>query len=196
MTPPGAVATRPDRYTPPMRRRLLLLTCAAACAGLPACSSRAPVSQAQKAAIPEDRPADFTLAMSVYSPASARVAGTLQRSLRPARYIVEPDGALRVATGAAARVSTFPPRARELTPRQMDQVWRLVRDTALLDPTNPARVEDPETVELSPDRTTATIYIAFADRRTSLRLLLDRGSDDALSAERIADHLASLGFIN
>jgi hypothetical protein len=132
----------------------------------------------------------------VYSPASARVAAKLPRALRPARYIIEPDGALRAASGVAAKASTFPPLARTLTPRQMDQLWRLVRDTALLDPTNPARVDDPQTLELSPDRTTATIYIAFGDHRASLRLLLDRGSEDALSAERIADHLAALAFLN
>jgi hypothetical protein len=176
--------------------RLLPLLAAACLALLPACSSPRVEPRPEATAIPEDRPADFTLAMTVYSPASPRVAATLPRALRPARYIVEPDGSLRAASGPAARAATFPPLARTLTPRQMDQVWRLVRDTALLDPANPARVEDPLTLELSPSHTTATLYIAFADRRTSLRLLLDRGSADALSAEQIADHLAALAFLN
>jgi hypothetical protein len=179
-----------------MLRAAAVLLCLFASLPLGGCLSRRVEPRPAQAAIPEDRPADFTFAMTVYSPASARVAGTLPRALRPARYVLEPDGALRAAAAAAARATTFPPRARTLTPRQMDQIWRLVRDTALLDPSNPARVEDPETVELSPDHTTATIYVAFADRRTSLRLLLDRGTSDALSAERIADHLAALAFLN
>jgi hypothetical protein len=181
-----------------MPRAAVLAFCLLAPLALGGCLSRRAEPPPAQAAIPEDRPADFTLAVTVYSPVSAKIAGALPRALRPARYVVEPDGTLRAAptTPAPAARAAFPPRARTLTPRQMDQIWRLLRDTALLEPTNPARVEDPGAVELSPDRTTATLYIAFADRRTSLRLLLDRGSEDALSAERIADHLAALAFLN
>src|SRR5438105_14278814 len=70
--------------------------------------------EAARAAVPRERPADFTLAATVLSPGSVD-AKKLPRSLRPGRYIVEADGVLRAATGPGATTTTYPRRTRQLT---------------------------------------------------------------------------------
>jgi hypothetical protein len=175
-----------------MRPSWPILWLAPALLALAACSST-PRAPEPAAPISGSRPADFTLAMTVYSPTRAAATGTLPRALRPARYILEPGGTLRAASGTTA--PAYPPAARQLEPHQVDQLWRLLRDSPLLDPANPAQVQDPELIELSPSRTTATIYIAFGGQRRSLRLLLDRSTEDALTAERLANRLADLAVI-
>lgn len=124
-----------------------------------------------------------------------RAVPNLPRSLRPARYIVEADGVLRVSIGAGASTTTFPSQTRQLTPRQLDALWRQLRATNLLAQGNAARIEGPEEAKRAPDRTTALIYASFDGRRVQLRLLLDRGSDDAVAAERLVDRLAELAWI-
>jgi hypothetical protein len=154
-------------------------------------SSPAPVRRAEAPA-PQARPNDFTLAMSVYAPAGTQES-KLPRSLKPGRYVLEPDGALRGGSGAKA--PAYPPIARQLTPEQMDQIWRLVRDSELLDPDNPARVDDPSAISVSPDRVMATVYLAAAGTRRSLRVLMDRGSPTAMAAEQLADRLAEMAWV-
>ena len=77
----------------------------------------------------------------------------------------------------------------------MDQVWRLVRDSELLDPDNPARVDDPSSIAVSPDRVMATVYMSGAGRRRTLRVLMDRGSPTAMAAEQLADRLAEMAWV-
>lgn len=172
-------------------RFLAVWACVAALtAGLSGCSSApAPVVREAEAA-PGPRPQDFTLAMTVYAPAAA---GALPRSLRAGRYVVEPDGSLRAGLGE--RAAAYPARTRQLTPGEMDQLWRLVRESALLDPDSPARVEDPGSIAVSPGRAMATVYIAGAGARRTLRVLLDRSSATAVSAERVADRLAEWAWV-
>lgn len=144
--------------------------------------------------IPQDRPADFTMGVTILAPDRPAPKGELPRSLRPARYIVEPDGALRVGLGAGASAKTYPARTRQLSPRQMDQVWRAVRESGLLDPGNPGRINWPEEGVRAPDRTAALFYIAFGGGRATVRVLLDR-SPGSLQAERVVDALAELGWV-
>ena len=150
--------------------------------------------RAAEPSVPTSRPYDFTLAMTVYAPAGARAA-QLPRSLRAGRYVVEPDGSLRAGLGE--RASAYPPLARQLTPEQMDQLWRLIRDSALLDSDNPARVEDPGAIAVSPGRAMATVYLGGAGvgPRRTLRVLLDRSSPTAVSTEQLADRLAELAWV-
>ncbi len=144
-------------------------------------------------ALPDDRPRDLAIAATVFSPRVPLPDTQLPRSLRPARYIVEADGVLRSTQGQAA--SSFPPRTRQLTPREVDQLWRLLRDSGLLDEGNPARLTDPEGAVRSGDKTTAMVYVSFEGRRTTLRVLLDRSSPDAIEAERLVDRLAELSWV-
>lgn len=119
----------------------------------------------------------------------------LPRTLRPARYIVEADGALRAAVGPGADANTFPGRTRQLSPAQFDALWRTLRQSGLLDADNPSRIEDPEAITRSPDRTTALVYVGFAGQRVTLRILLDRSAPGAIETERLIDRLAEWAWI-
>lgn len=168
---------------------VVVLACLAGCGSTPALPPPKPV------ALPDARPADFTLAVTVLAPAHDRARpADLPRSLQPGRYIVEPDGSLRVALGPGSTVTTFPPRTRTLSPRQMDMLWRQVRDSGLLDPGNPGRITGPEEALRSRDRTTGLFYIAQEGNRATVRVLLDR-SEASLGAERLVDRLAELGWV-
>jgi hypothetical protein len=160
-----------------------------------ACGSSSPISgPVQGPPLPDQRPADFIMSATVFSPRAAE-AVSLPRSLRPARYIVEADGVLRAGTGTDVGINTFPPQTRRLTARQWDALWREVRDSGLLDPGSPARVDDPETLQRDPTRTTALFFISFAETRATLRVPLDRSDDVAVSAERVVDQLAELAWM-
>jgi hypothetical protein len=136
---------------------------------------------------------DLALAATVFSPRVPLPESGLPRSLRPARYIVEADGVLRAAQGPTS--PGFPPRVRQLAPREVDQLWRLLRDSGLLDEANPGRISDPEDAVRSGDRTTALVFVSYSDRRTTLRILLDRSTQDAIEAERLVDRLAELSWV-
>lgn len=172
-----------------MMRRLAIAVMVAVCG----CSSK-PRPVAQPEPIPDERPVDFVLAATVFTPENLKT-DSLPRSLRPARYIVEADGALRASVGPGATVTTFPPQTRQLTAKQVDGLWRQIRETDLLDAGNPARVNDPEAIPRTPDRTTALVYVGYSGKRVTLRLLLDRASEDSLAAERLMDRLAELAWI-
>jgi hypothetical protein len=177
------------------RSTLLMLAPAVAAVVLAACSSSRPIPAAAEPIPPDDRPADFVLAATVHSPESMSKA-RLPRSLQPARYVVEADGVLRAAVGGAAQTTTFPGRTRQLTPREFDALWRLVRESGLLDSQNVARIEGPDDLTRAPDRTTAIVYVSFGGRRMTLRTLLDRTSPGAAETERVIDRLAEWAWVN
>ncbi len=54
------------------------------------------------------------------------------RQLLSARFIVEPDGTLRAATGPGCREETYPAIVRVLSRGQMLDLWRAVRNHALI----------------------------------------------------------------
>ena len=125
-------------------------------------------------------------------------AGQLPRSLRPARYVIEADSCLRAAVGPDADATTFPARTRQLTAAEVDGLWRQLRDSGLLDPASPARIEGPEPAAKAAGgstRPTALVYASFGDYRTTARVVLDRGGTEALDAERIVDRLAALAGV-
>jgi hypothetical protein len=179
------------------------------------CGSTPRLPETAAAPLPENRPRDFELAVTVLSPPGARDQADqselmdeegqfgpppgsgpkLPRSLRPARYIVEADAVLRVAEGEGAKTTTFPLRTRQLSSRQFDALWRQLRQSNLLAPGNPARIDAPEDAIRSPDRTVALIYTSYESQRVTLRVLLDRRSEDAIAAERLVDRLAELAWI-
>lgn len=178
-----------------MRSTFLKLAAAVLGLALAACSSSRPIPAAAEPIPPDDRPADFMLAATVHSPESMSKA-RLPRSLQPARYVVEADGVLRAAVGEDSQTTTFPGRTRQLTPREFDALWRLVRESGLLDAENAARVEGPDELTRAPDRTTAIVYVSFDGRRMTLRTLLDRTSPGAAEVERVIDRLAEWAWVN
>jgi hypothetical protein len=162
---------------------------------LGACSSPPRVAPPAGTPVPQERPSDFVLAATVLAGARTGDPAGLPRSLQPARYIVEADGALRAATGPGSDEQTFPPRSRQLSPREFDQLWALVRDSGLLDPACPARVDDPSTIERAGPRTTALLWVSYADTAATLRVPLDRTGPQALPTERIVDRLAQWAWV-
>lgn len=160
----------------------------------PIAACRSAPTLAPAAAPPVERPADFVLAATVHAPANAAEA-QLPRSLRPARYVVEVDGSLRAAIGHGSGEQTYPPITRVLTPRQADQLWRLVRDSGLLDPAHPGRVGDPASIPRPGNRFTALIWISYADQATALRVPLDRSPEWGLPAEQLIDRLADWAWV-
>jgi hypothetical protein len=173
--------------------RLTRLVTILMAAMLGACSS-APRMPPPPEPPPDERPDDFVLAATVLTPPEARLS-RLPRSLRPARYIVEPGGMLRASVGPGASTTTYPGETRQLTPREFDALWREVRSSNLLSPGNPARVNDPEAIARSSDRATALIYIGYADHRVTLRIILDRSTPESVTGERLIDDLAELSWI-
>lgn len=149
-------------------------------------------------------PADFAVAVTIYSPltdpaeinASARI-------LRPARYIVEPDGVLRASVGSGSRESTFPPIARRLSEEQIEALWRAIRDSGLLSPDSPRRIGSGEGYvppSLDAERaTTAVLYCAQnGDRGWWAVTIAGDGVDvDALSTlatRQLVERLARLSW--
>ena len=66
-------------------------------------------------------PADFALAVTVMGEEV-----TTGWVLEPARFVIEPDGVLRAATGAGVGPSVYPPRTRRLTDAQVSDVYSVV----------------------------------------------------------------------
>lgn len=52
--------------------------------------------------------------------------GTTGWVLEPARFVIEPDGVLRAATGAGVGPTVYPPRTRRLTDAQVNEVYSVV----------------------------------------------------------------------
>lgn len=116
-----------------------------------------------------DYPADFSLSVTVMT--RGRETDDSGRDLsfgrdladRPGRYIVEPDGLLRAATGAGATTRVYPPRTKYLTDRQMADLWKKLEwmrpDLQIGDPGEDSPVRT--------DASTAIIHISANGRKTT-----------------------------
>jgi hypothetical protein len=180
---PGAFP-RPSRTFRALRAGVAAL--AMACAG--ACAPARP-----DPALILDAPPDFSIAVTVL-PGDAP-SDSIPRALRPARYLVEPDGVLRVSTQPASRAWSYPPATRQLTGREMDRLWRLVGPAGLLDPATPARLTRAEGADAPGPVAVAIIFAQFAGRREAYRTVLARADAQQVLAERLVDHLADLAWI-
>ena len=151
---------RRGHYTPAMSvaRSIAVATCLWLL--LAGCSS-APVvrREPEPAVLPDQAPDDFALAITILGPATdpAEIDATA-RPLRPARYIVEPDGVLRAAIGPGATPRVYPGQTRQLDAGQMQRLWRLTAGTGLLDGDTLTRIDNTETFFPSRERTTALVY--------------------------------------
>lgn len=116
-----------------------------------------------------DYPQDFSLSVTVMTPGRETDASGRDLSFgqdladRPGRYIVEPDGLLRAATGAGATTRVYPPRTKYLTDRQMADLWNRLEwirpDLQIGDPG--------EDTPIRTSHSTAIIHISANGRRTT-----------------------------
>lgn len=168
---------------------LLLLATLAACAG-PGRFEEQPDLPAQRA------PGDFAIAITVYSPVtSAAGLDALPVRLRPARYVLEPDGALRARVRPRLTEDDYPPRIRTLSGEQVDRVWRLASAGPFANPDEPSRIGGPVEVTPAADRTDAVIYIADAHSRRFYRVNLLGASEPARAAAELIERLAQLAWV-
>ena len=168
----GALYTR----TMPRVLKLLLL---AALLLLPACgATRHPEV---------GHPTDFALGITVLAD---RDAPRQPRHRRPAQYLLEPDGTLRVAVGAGVEPSTYPPRVRRLSRPQVERLWTLV-DAAAYNADHPAVLSDPLAFRPTPRDGWALIDVTADGQRHHLGLQIDQDP----SAQRLIDELAALSWI-
>jgi hypothetical protein len=167
-----------SRSIRPVLAALILLTPAllGACAASPGPDAS---TDAAATPLPESRPADFTLGLTVYTPdIPVRRPGQ-----RAARYTVSPDGWLRTAVGQGATASTHPPIARLLTPDQRDEIWSLLRAA------NPESVS-PALTQPSP----ATFDSHAQGQRTTLAM--PEGEPETEPFITLADQLAAWSWIH
>ena|GEM_PF-1041520 len=145
----------------------------------------------------DDAPRDFVLSVTVFNPAADERTPieVLPRPVRPARYVVESDAVLRSAVGPGVRPGMHPPRTRQLAQRQVDQLWRAVRDSGLLEPAQPTRIESVETFLPPPTGPTAVVEVAVAGDRRAFSVPLDTGDAEAIAVRQLVDRLAALAWM-
>lgn len=133
-------------------------------------------------------PGDLALGVTVLG---SREAVGLPRAQRPAQYILETDGSLRVAVGAGVEPSTYPARVRRLTPRQVAHLWALVTAGQFNSPDHPGHLDDISAFRPNPRDGWALIDITANAKRQIVAL---RPADDPAGA-RVVDELAGLAWI-
>ncbi len=142
----------------------------------------------------DEPPADFAVAATVYAPPPASPAAPPPpRPMRPARYVLDADLVLHSALGPGLDETTFPPQTRRISQRDADRLWRLIRDSGLLDPGSPHRVDAAETYTPRSDRTTAVLTVSYAGVSRSSRILMDDGS--SAPGRGVVEELALLAWV-
>lgn len=134
-------------------------------------------------ALPEEPPEDFGLAVTVF-PADA--------GLTPARYIAQPDGSLRAATGPGAGVGTFPPVVRLLDHDQRRRLWWLTLDTRAHDPTGPWAVASPDTLDVQ-SQGAVLVTTAYWGARTSAAI--PQQGSESIQARALVEELERLAWV-
>jgi hypothetical protein len=144
----------------------------------------------------EDPAPDFSLSVTVFNPtATGDAAAALPRPHRPARYIVLPDAILRASVGTGSWTGTFPPETRQLSEAQYRDLWRLTRNSGLLDPDSTARIPTSDRYLPREGRPVAVLDVTTGGRRVSSRVNLDATSPEAGATETVIDRLAELAWI-
>lgn len=135
-------------------------------------------------------PRDFALAVTVYAPADRTATATRPAATRPARYLLEPDGLLRVALGPGAGDATYPDATRTLTSTQVAALWNDVRGGPWLSPDAPGRIGSTQTFVPPPGQTVYLITVTGDGQRRSFTAdPRDRG------ASAIVNRLAALSWL-
>ncbi|MFN0012816.1 MAG: hypothetical protein ACKVS8_14375 [Phycisphaerales bacterium] len=171
----------------PALAHLALLACLSGCAAEPAADKS--VAQTPTSVAP---PSDFALGVTVYPvQTGGSTAGlALPAYARPARYILEPGGALRVATGTGLTASTVPPITRTLAPEEAAALYTAMRDANLLVAGHGGTIGFPTAYVPPPHRSTTLISYSADGRRASLAL---PASDP--SVRPLVEKLAALGWV-
>lgn len=133
-------------------------------------------------------PGDFALGVTVLG---ERDGARLPRAQRPAQYLVEADGVLRVAIGAGVEHTTYPPRVRRLSARQTDRLWSLVQSGGFGDAEHPARIDDPAVFRPTPREGWAVFDLSAKGERQTLAIRIE---EDAAAAQ-VIDELAGLAWL-
>lgn len=133
-------------------------------------------------------PGDFALGVTVLG---SLEGAKLPRAQRPAQYLLEADGVLRVAVGAGVDHTTYPPRVRRLSARQTDRLWSLVQAANLQGAEHPGRIDDPAAFRPTPRDGWAVIDLSASGERQTLAV---RVEDDPAAA-LVVDELAGLAWL-
>jgi len=115
---------------------------------------------ATSATLPDDRPGDFALLITVYPVEADKTALPDPRWLRPARYAVDPDGRLRAESGIGVSRPGFPPLVRELDPGEVDRLYALAAQAG----PGQAEVPGPQVFTPPADRRVALLEISAEGR--------------------------------
>lgn len=133
-------------------------------------------------------PADFAVAVTVLAPEGGEGE----------RYIVEADWVLRAAVGRGVNEDVFPPRTRQLTEREMVELWGRVEGTGLEDRESPyvvGRWSNPRGEGAEVEGPVYLVYLVTdGDRRL---LALESGvaeAGDVEAARGLAEALAGLAW--
>ncbi len=187
----------PTSIKPGILLALLALTLSS-CATAPREPDLAPARPAAPvAATPPD---DFRIGITLLGPLRAASAtAALPRSLRPGRYVVEPDRVLRVSLGAGAQETSFPPQTRRLTPAEFAQLWQAANSAGFLDAAHPNLATgsgevDPETIQ---GKTVYVITTHAASRRELLVMETDpECAQRCEQAKGVVDWLAEKAWMS
>jgi hypothetical protein len=133
-------------------------------------------------------PADFALGVTVLGSADAPRQA---RALRPAQYLVEADGTFRVAIGAGVEPTTYPPRVRRLSRRQVERLWSLVDAAGYNEPAHAAGITNVEAFRPTPRDGWAIIDITARGDRQALGINMEQDEN----AARLTEELAGLAWI-
>lgn len=165
-----------------MRHTTLLAAMAAGlwgCAGTPAPAADGP-------------PPDFSVSVTVID-SEVPAGPALARSMRPARFIVEPDWVLRASVGPGSRATTYPPAMRTLSRAQVLQLWRAVNTAGYLTSDARAQVAGTETRTPEVRKPTALVYVCGNGVHRSVMKTLD--APDAGPTRQLIDRLSGLAWV-
>lgn len=120
-------------------------------------------------ALPDRRPADFTLGVVVFGDEDASDVSSLS-----ARYIVDASGYLRASVGAGSDAATYPKITRRLNEEQLDQIWSMVKGFELSEQsTNETMLMDGYLIEIRSEQTSQAWIVEDGSAGVVVDLLAD-----------------------
>ncbi len=90
--------------------------------------------------------------------------------------------------------ASYPGRTRTLDHRQVERLWRLIEDSALMRPDHPFRIASAENFVPLPDRPVAVISVSRDGRREIVAVSVDADDADGEAARQLVDRLAGLAW--
>jgi len=115
------------------------------------------------------------------------------RGRRPARYVVEADRGLHAGEGRGVTPEYYPPLTRRLTKMQMDELWRVVRDSPI--PADATTERAGTVFAAAPDQPVAKLGLVLEHKWVYVETPLDGATPQARAVESLADYLAELAWV-